>query len=213
MYLLWVSEAEWGENLIFQFTKVTTCPCIVTNIVLCKVLGSWSQVIMWEFQLLRVSRFLCVMLFMAFIGALEPGCTFSSPLPWCNSTTSTPELAPALQPAPRLPVPAACTAGWHCQGEEERLLSQWQLSPHIISAFIPKHAPFNLERRLQEWRRHFHGKHISSGKTPLPQTQLCLNPEDTDKQLLAHTNSRYLSRWAEMQPLNIAHTGDFAGKG
>lgn len=58
MRLLWVSEAEWDKKLIFQFTKVTSCPHIVTDTLLCKVLGSWSQVVMGEYQLLRVSRFL-----------------------------------------------------------------------------------------------------------------------------------------------------------
>lgn len=81
MHLLCVSEAEWGEKLIFQFTRVISCPHVVTNILLCKVLGPWSQVIMREFRLLRVSRFLSVMFFMAFIGALEPGRAFSPPLP------------------------------------------------------------------------------------------------------------------------------------
>lgn len=94
-----------------------------------------------------------------------------------------------------------------------RLLSWWQLSPHVISVFVPKHAPCNLERRLHGRRRHFHGKHISRGKTPLTRPQLSLNPEDTDKRLLANKNSKYLSRWAETKPLNVADAGGFAGKG
>ena len=136
MHLLWVSEAERGEKLISQFTKVTSCPCFVTNILLCKVLGSWSQVIMREFQLLRVSRFLSLMLFMGFIGALEPGHAFSSPLPRCNSTTSTSELAPALQPAPCLPIPACTHSGMALPGRRgESALPVTALSPRHFSIY------------------------------------------------------------------------------
>lgn len=81
MHLLWGSETERGEKPIFPFTKVTSFPHVATEISLRKVLGSRSQVIMQEFELLGASRFLSVMLFMAFIGALEPGRAFSSPPP------------------------------------------------------------------------------------------------------------------------------------
>lgn len=56
-------------------------------------------------------------------------------VPLCLDATQpplTPELAPALQPALCLPVPAAHSAGWHCQDKEEKIA-------FLVAAASPHH--------------------------------------------------------------------------